>query len=322
MSYNVENLFDDVDDGTEYPDYDPGRGAWDARSFALRVDTIAEAVRGSVAGGPDVLLLQEVENGNALAGLRDRGLAGMGYAHAVLVPKKGLAANVAVLSRLPVLRVHTWQVGPFGGSAVRDILEVEVEAGGRTLHLLANHWKSRVEGARQTEPSRREASRAVVRRTRQILAADPLADVLVAGDFNEDPDGSAPADRGWRSALVQAGEEVPADALAWTIALSGDSGRLGVRDGTLVLYDPWLELPRSLRGSSVYRGAWQTPDRILLSPGLFDRAGVSYRKGSFRVVRLPFLLLPDGSPRRWRGLRGPRGYSDHLPLLVTLDTGG
>ncbi len=110
-------------------------------------------MRGSVAGRPDILLLQEIENGNALAVLRDRGLAGMGYACAVIVPKEGLAANVAVLSRLPVTRVHTWHVGPLDGAAVRDILEVEVAAGGRTLHLLVNHWKSRVEGTRQTEPS-------------------------------------------------------------------------------------------------------------------------------------------------------------------------
>jgi endonuclease/exonuclease/phosphatase family metal-dependent hydrolase len=319
MSYNVENLFDDVDDGTEYPDCDPGRGSWTAESFALRVQTIAEVVRRSVPGGPDILLLQEVENGNALAALRDRGLAGMGYAHAVLVPKKGLAATVAVLSRLPVARVRTWQVGPFGGAAVRDVLEVELTEGGRTLHLLVNHWKSRIEGAEATEPSRRESARAVVRRATEILAADPLADVLVAGDFNEEVDENAPAARGWRAALVQAGGEVPAHARPWTIAVSGDPGRLGVIDGTLVLYDPWLELSPSLRGSAVFRGKWQSPDRILLSPGLFDQAGVSYRKGSFRAVRLPFLLLPDGSPRRWRGVRGPRGYSDHLPLLVTLD---
>jgi hypothetical protein len=78
----------------------------------------------------------------------------------------------------------------------------------------------------------------------------------------------------------------------------------------------------SLRGSSVFRGRWQAPDRILLSPGLFDRAGHSYRRGSFRALRLPFLLGPDGSPRRWKGTRGPRGYSDHLPLLLTLDSGG
>ena len=29
LSYNVENLFDDVDNGTEYPENDPGAGEWD-----------------------------------------------------------------------------------------------------------------------------------------------------------------------------------------------------------------------------------------------------------------------------------------------------
>ncbi len=69
MSYNVENLFDDVDDGTEFRDYDPEKGKWDAEAFALRVDTIAEVVRKAVPGGPDILLLQEVENENALRAL-------------------------------------------------------------------------------------------------------------------------------------------------------------------------------------------------------------------------------------------------------------
>jgi hypothetical protein len=63
-------------------------------------------------------------------------------------------------------------------------------------------------------------------------------------------------------------------------------------------------------------------DHILLSPGLLDSAGMRYRKGSFRVVRFPFLLLPDGTPRKWSHLKGGRGYSDHLPLLVTLAAGG
>jgi hypothetical protein len=69
----------------------------------------------------------------------------------------------------------------------------------------------------------------------------------------------------------------------------------------------------------VYQKEWQTMDHILLSPGLFDTESFTYRWGSFAAVRLPFLLLPDGSPKKWNGLRGARGYSDHLPLVVTLD---
>ncbi len=60
-------------------------------------------------------------------------------------------------------------------------------------------------------------------------------------------------------------------------------------------------------------------DHMLLSAGLFDAVGFTYRWGSFGPVRLAFLLSPDGTPRSSADPRGGRGYSDHLPLLVTLD---
>ena len=249
MSYNVENLFDDVDNGTEFRQYDPGAGKWNTESFALRVDTIAEVVRKAVPGGPDILLLQEIENENALRVLRDRGLAGMGYDHLVMVPKRRLAANVAILSRLPVARVHTWQVGAFESSPVRDILEIEIEREGRILHLLDNHWKSKTDGARQTEVSRQEAAGVVARRLREILAADPAADVVVAGDFNESVDEYARAARGYLTALIPEDVTVPIEARAATIVLSGNARRLGIVEDSLVLYEPWFELAPSQRGS-------------------------------------------------------------------------
>jgi endonuclease/exonuclease/phosphatase family metal-dependent hydrolase len=322
MSYNVENLFDDVDNGTEYREYDPARGKWGAEGFALRVQAVAEVIRKSAPGGPDIILLQEVENENALGALRDKGLAGMGYGHLAIVPKKRLAANVAVLSRFPIARVHTWHVGSFEGSPVRDVLEVEIERGGRVLHLLANHWKSKVEGARATEAARQESSGVVARRLREILSADPAAEIVVAGDFNESHDEYARSGRAYPTALLPEGESVPAEARAAAIFLSGNARRLGIVEDRLVLYEPWLELPEADRGSYSYRGQWQTVDHMLLSPGLLDAAGFSYRWGSFHPVRLDFLLQPDGTPKSWDWPKAGTGYSDHLPLLLTLDARG
>ena len=116
MSYNVENFFDDVHNGTEYREFDPSKGKWNTEFFTLRMDTIAEVVRKSVAGGPDILLLQEVENENALRALVDHGLAGMGYAWTAFVPKKGLSANLAIVSRVPIETVHSWAVAPWKAS--------------------------------------------------------------------------------------------------------------------------------------------------------------------------------------------------------------
>ena len=173
----------------------------------------------------------------------------------------------------------SWQVGPFRGDPVRDVLEVEIEAGGRVLHLLDNHWKSKIEGARETEASRLESARVVSRRLRDILAADPRADVVVAGDFNESIDEHARAGGGYRTALVPLGEDIPSGSLAGTIFLSSDSRSVGLLDGRLALYDPWFELGPAQRGSSMFRGEWQTPDHILLSAGLFDPDGFSLPPG-------------------------------------------
>ena len=319
LSWNVENLFDDVDDGTEFADYDPGRGRWDAEGFRLRVDTVAEVIRKAVPGGPDVIVLQEVENANALRALVTVALKDLGYAWVAIVPKPGLPANVAVASRVPIARVHTIAISAYAGNELRDLLEVEIEQDGRRLHVIDNHWKAKSGGTRETEPWRIEAAARLGRRVREILAADPAADIVAAGDFNESVDEWRQAGLAYQVALVPVDENPPAAFLDRTILLADERGEAGIRGSALALYDPWFEIPAADRGSYSYQHRWQTVDHVLLSPGLFDDRGWRYRPGGFRVVRLPFMLNPDGTPKRWTRLAGQRGYSDHLPLLLTLD---
>ncbi len=334
LSYNVENLFDDVRDGTEYREFDPGRGKWSTESFIVRVGKLSEVIRKSVPGGPDILLLQEVENGNALRAFVETGARGMGYSWRVLVPKKGLAANVAIVSRLPIARVRTHAVGPWKRAApVRDILEAQIETAGHLLYLFNNHWKAKTGGARETEASRRESAAVLARRIGEILAVDPSADIVAAGDLNESVDEYALRGRRTVTALMPAEEEGPAapggagargDPGGPVIFLSSVAPPTAVTNGAgarCVLFDPWFEIAPDLRGSSAWQGQWLTPDHVLLSAGLFDRAGFRYRRGSFTVMRLPFLLDDRGLPLRWtsRGNREGQGFSDHLPILVTLD---
>jgi hypothetical protein len=74
-------------------------------------------------------------------------------------------------------------------------------------------------------------------------------------------------------------------------------------------------------GSYAYRGRWQRPDRVLLSPALLGDTGVTYRPATFRVFAPSFMIDPlTGFPMR----HGDRGwhYSDHLPLVLELSVGG
>jgi endonuclease/exonuclease/phosphatase family metal-dependent hydrolase len=320
MSYNVENLFDDVKNGTEYREFNPDRGTWNADLFKARIESIAEVVRKAVPGGADILLFQEIENENALRALVEDGLRGMGYSWRVMVPKRGLSANVAMVSRLPVARVHAHAVGPWKGSIpTRDVIEADIEVGGHILYVFNDHWKSKTGGVRVTEPSRLESCLVLARRVREILGQDPAADILAAGDFNENVDEYARTGRKYQTAFLPDTGRPPAAFASRSIYLSQVASRLGVKGDRLILYEPWFETERHGRGSYFYQGDWLTVDHMLLSPGLLDSSGFTYRRGSFGPVKLDFLLLPDGAPRRWKGVSGPRGYSDHLPLLITLD---
>jgi exonuclease III len=322
LTYNVENLFDDVHNGSEFPEFDPARGRWNADLFHMRVETIAEVIRKAVPGGPDVLLLQEVENENALRVLLATGLSGLGYDSFVIVPKKRLAANVAIASRFPISHVranavHAWKKNP-----VRDVIEAEIATPDGVLHVFDDHWKSKAGGARATERSRLESAAIVVLRVKEILSADPQAHIIVAGDMNENADELTRVGGSYQTALVPASAKTPSSWISSCLFLAGQAdGKVapGVdAGGRLILYEPWFELPPAQRGSYFYQGEWETMDHILLSAGLLDSRGPHYVKGSFRVLRFPFLLRPDGTPRKWARAQKERGYSDHLPLLLTL----
>lgn len=326
LSYNVENLFDDRSDGREYPEY---RGEnWNTESYHRKLSALARAIKASTSGGPDVLCLQEIESRVALSDLRDRYLKNMGYRYLVFVPQEGVATTVACLSRLPILHTRVHAVGSIDGLPLRHILEVQLSYEGSTLYLFNNHWKSKTGGAEVTSPSRRLAAGVLVDRVREILISAPAADLLVLGDLNENLDEWNRIGRRYLTATMT--DEVPGTEFEsegperQTLFVTPDQSNTGLREDRLVLYDPWYEVPPKQRGSSVYQGRWQTPDRLLLSAGLFDGKGFAYRRNSFRVIKEEFLLDPgSGFPLRSRaGARAgakDAGTSDHLPLRITLE---
>ncbi len=299
LTWNAFNLFDAVDDGTEYREYDPGLGRWNAALYERKLSALATVIRRSCPGGPDIIALQELENRRVLDDLCGR-LSG--YEHRVAPDGRG-GVRCAVASRFPIRRSTTLEVGEWDGQPLRPVLEVEIDCEGADLRLLVVHWKSRVEGEGRTQPARDAAAAVVARRLSRLLAETPAGDVVVAGDFNQNAD-ELLAGVGSRGAAVLAGVASPAQA--------------GASGGRVALYDPWHGLAPSDRGSAGYRGAWQTPDHLLLSGGLFDRSGLSYRDGSFRAVRHSFMLDPGtGFPLRDRELVWR--YSDHLPLMLELE---
>ena len=312
LTYNVQNLFDDVDDGTEYRDYDPGVGTWTTQQYHRKLASIARVIMSSTPNGPTILALQEVENVAALTALAETYLQEGQYREAVLVPTPGSAVNTAVLSRLPITTVRSHAVSVLGyDHPLRDVLEVWIDLGDSELALFVNHWKSRSGGTEETAPMRRAAARVVRGRVSRLALTHPAVDVLVAGDLNIGLDAATVAAGGYSVALGPAGEAADTSILQFTL----DPGTAVAGLEAVVLFSPW-DLA-AVPGSYVYRESWEAIDHFLLGPGLVDDAGWVF--AGFEVVREPFMITNAGAPRRWID---DSGYSDHFPLLLPLAPAG
>ena len=315
LSYNVQNLFDDVHDGNEYPDYDPSGDSWNSDLYHLKLLHLSDVVSRFPEGGADILMLQEVENHNALDTLNAHYLKGTGYRHCCISNCGDSAVNTAILSRYPIKNVMAHSVSLDGRPAGRPILECEIELDEIRVCLLNCHWKSKSGGAEETEPLRRAAAAVVTERILQIYAQDPQRPIILAGDLNECIDEWEREERAYFTALMDHGgyEGLPAYQRKKSLGVTGTPVDGEVGNEKVVLLSPWLIEPRPSRGSYAYQGSWETIDHFLLSPSLRDGQGLEF--DDFQVVRDEQLLNNEGFPLRWIS-ELESGYSDHLPLLL------
>jgi len=321
--WNVANFFNLVEDGHEYPEYEPGRQGWDEFTYQVKLHNVASVI---ASAAPDIAVLCEIENDSVLRALRQElSRRGLHYEGSAVGDRPNPTTTVpAVLSRYPLLGSRGIGTVRVDGYWSRNILEVSVALPHDTLVVFANHWPSK----RHSEQHRRAAARTLAERLSQLPAE---MDYVVAGDLNADYN---ECETFLTAGLNDTRGETGLNHVLGTAHSKPHGFARYVRRfhvpqcSGMCHYDTWFELPEGERGSHVYRGHWGTPDHILLPPALFDAYGLSYVPGSFRVFTMQDTLLRDGIPYRWRmyyrdgeRFHAGEGYSDHLPLLVKLRRG-
>jgi predicted extracellular nuclease len=189
------------------------------------------------------------------------------------------------------------------------------------LTVLLCHWKSRLEGARETEEERRSASMLADLRLKEILKEDPDRLVLVCGDFNESPDEFTRVGEAYPTALMPstgaAASPGGRPSEAWfenVLKVSPSREEASSEAGRVVLFSPWEE---NGGWSYQFRGDKERLDGFLVSGALLDGKGFEFQ--DFKVADDPELLDEDGLPFVWNGTNG---YSDHLPLALMLGRAG
>ena len=296
-SWNVENFYDDQDD--------PRVRDQDENWFGQRPDLVREKVAHLVDAilldndgrGADILALVEVENLRAVELLRDALNArldeSLRYRNIVFRENRsGRHIAPAVLTRLNARDDLTRDFG------IRRILEAHLEAEGIPLVVIVSHWTSRVTD--KTELKRSAYGDSVYRAFLRIFRDDPTADVILSGDFNDEP--GAPA-------LIEG------------LNATGDPNRVREDDRRPKLLDLMAGRDPRRFGTYYYQGRWQALDHIVASPGLLDPKGWSIDVDSLRAVNDSMLREGrNGRPFRFGGPNSTaaRGYSDHFAVTVRL----
>jgi len=311
-SWNVENLFDDVDD----PKNDDSMEDWFAHNpdkFRLKVERLADVLLQMNDGkGPDVMALNEVESTRCLEALRDTlnerlakgGLAESRYESILFLGDKlGRRFAPGILTRLPVIHDRTRKVSTYAGNG--RTIEGHLVVNQRKLIILAAHWTSRVDhDAKSNDNADRRMSYAkdFYGRYKAIVTANPDADVILCGDFNDE----------FRDASIR-------DGLHATDSPE-DTRRNDTEPLPYALFAHWKS-PNDPPGSIYGKGHWSVFDHIMVSRGLFDDHGWTCDPNSSTIFASEGMRSANSThaPFRFGDERETkRGYSDHFPVTVRL----
>ena len=306
--YNVENLFDtidhpDINDNSHLPGSDI---PWNTERYNTKLDNLARVMSSidSVAGFPALFGLCEVENYEVLKDLvNHQALKKANYQiiHRDSPDERGI--DVALLYRktyFTPLRTNFIRVTfPFDREGkTRDILYAKGLAAGKdTLHIFINHWTSRWGGRDETEEKRRYTGRLLRHVSDSILALNPQAAIIIAGDLNDNPT---------------------------DLSVAEDLGALAVTANIIPgnLYNLSLEGYQSGKGTLYYR-SWDMFDQVIVSGSLLQKASdMQVKSPDQQVIGHDWMLYQpsDGParPNRTSAREYYGGYSDHLPVYIGL----
>lgn len=303
--YNIENLFDTIDDPrTDDAEFLPdGAYNWTRERYRAKLSTMAGVIAGIgseiTKDSPSVIGLSEIENRGVLEDLINTPpLKGKGYKIVHYDSPDARGVDVALIYKSSVFKVKnsTSNRLTMPGQTdwyTRDQLVVTGKLDGERVSMIVNHWPSRRSG-----PEYRAAAAKLSRHLSDSLSRKHKnARILIMGDLNDDPADSS------------------------VLKVLGAKGVVtGLQKGDL--FNPMWQMLNDGTGSLQYRGVWNLFDQIIISEPLLNaERGWKFMKAG--VYNEKFLVEQEGKfagyPfRTYAGKKYLGGFSDHFPTYLIL----
>ncbi len=310
MFYNLENLYDTIDDPkTDDDDFTPsGIKRWTTLKYHKKLENLSEvfsAVSSLPGGFPSVVGVSEVENDTVLRDLvGKKRMSGAHYKFIHYESNDARGVDVGMLYRPDkfkligseplklVLRSGREYIG-------RDILAAWGLLEGELFGFYVCHFLSRRKGVDVSMGFRRAGAETARDHAVTLCEQYPGMKIVIMGDMNDCPSDES------LSQLLKARRTIES-----------------VGEGEY--FNPFWALMEEGRGTSLHNHRWKLYDNIIVSKNLLGEPEgelkiVKSDKRHYGEIFSRNFMLQRGKPKRsYMGNTFQNGYSDHLPVIIRL----
>ncbi|UOB19131.1 endonuclease/exonuclease/phosphatase family protein [Abyssalbus ytuae] len=310
--YNVENLFDTINDPNTYDDDRTplGKDKWTKKHYEEKIRKIARVLSeigyDKAHTSPDVIGIAEIENREVLTDLiNDPYLIDKNYGIIHFDSPDLRGVDVAFLYKKDIfvpMSFKNYELVLYDEDGYRDFTRDQLLISGffdnEEMHFIVNHWPSRRGGEEKSRPKREAAARLNKKITDSLIKINPKAKIISMGDLNDDP----------------------VDSSLKKI-LKTESNIDSVTAGSI--YNPMEKMTRKGLGSLAYHDNWNLFDQIFFTGELLNEEKSSYKFWKAGIFNKDYLILHKGKYkgypyRTYAGGQYAGGYSDHFPVYIYL----
>lgn len=312
--YNLENLFDTINDPDKWDDefLPDGDKKWNSVKYQKKLSNMERVLFDIAAinkNFPAVIGVSEIENRLVLEDLIAQPKLSHGnyrIVHYDSPDRRGV--DCAFFYRPDVFKLegskaHKFDMPGMPNFYTRDLVTMWGTIEGEPFFFLVSHWPSRLGGKEASDPKREAAARQCRRIADSVRMANPNTKVVIMGDLNDD-------------ATDKSVTEV--------LGAKGNIKKLVAGD----LYNPYIDVLKAGYGTLAYRDSWNLFDNIIVSENLAtgSTGELKLQRGEGtkfygNIFRRSYMIQREGQYkgyplRSFVGNNFQNGFADHFPVYI------